>query len=176
MSILVIDTETTGLSPAIDRIVSLSYIIFNSDGEETQRVSNIIRTDFHIGNSDFHGITDKISHDIGIPIIVALADLSDKIDTETTTIVAHNWAFDRGMLVAEAMRLGAQDLINKLLRAKSYCTMVNGSACIGGYRKWIKLTKLHELLFGEPTTHSHESLADAYYCSRCYFKLIAKSS
>jgi hypothetical protein len=86
---LIIDVETTGLPirtglkygefPAYEkinlydssRIVQISLMLCNENLEEIEFKDFIIKADnFSINNSSFHGITNEISHNEGVPFSV----------------------------------------------------------------------------------------------------------
>lgn len=101
MQLAVIDLETTGVSPASDRIVEIG-IVRTTGFAESERWSSLVRADVPVGASEhIHGISDAMLE--GAP---TLASLRERIEvlTEGATIVAHRAAFDLAFLDAATLR------------------------------------------------------------------------
>ena len=80
-------------------------------------------------------------------------------------IVAHNLAFDMGMIDFEYRRLGRQFE----WPARKTCT-VEQTMHLKGHR--LNLSKLHMLLLGEPFEGAHRAMVDVEALTRCYLKLL----
>ena len=105
MRFAVVDTETTGLSSANDRLLQIGVVLVRGDGTiEDQFVTHIKRHFYkpgRLGAHHVHGITRGDLHR-GMPPEVALQALQALLQGAVFT--AHNAAFDLGFLRAEAMR------------------------------------------------------------------------
>lgn len=119
MSVMVFDTETTGLpgsryiSPDTLHlwpfIVQFSYIIYNINDDAVIKTSDFIiklpDTEKITDDSvKFHGITNEISISKGVPVKIAL----EKFFTDLKSVdllVGHNLSFDIDMIRVELIRL-----------------------------------------------------------------------
>jgi DNA polymerase III epsilon subunit-like protein len=157
---LILDTETTGLSPR-DRIVSICWALYNDDGEEVTTEHHIIYPDgFTIpaGATAVHHITTAHARRHGIPIEDALASLYQDIVTHDPALyVGHNVSFDRPIVLNEYARLADRENISTL---PTFCTMKSTThiCCLPRYRggyKWPTLAELHRHLFGRAHASAH---------------------
>lgn len=100
---VVLDVETTGLSPNGDRIIEIGLVRTDLDGIPVGRWSQLIDPRRPIGASDIHGITAAELK--GAP---TFADIADEIleRMRGTLLVAHNAHFDLTFLSAEMTRSG----------------------------------------------------------------------
>jgi DNA polymerase III epsilon subunit family exonuclease len=102
------DLETTGLSPQSDRIVEVGAIRFDASGLELDHFQSLVnpRRPCGPGARAVHGISDlELAQaepaEVVLPRFVAFLG-----DPNTTTLLAHNAAFDAGFLGHELARLG----------------------------------------------------------------------
>lgn len=173
MSIIIFDTETTGLPKAqivpLDQhpqIIEFAGIKLNENLEEIDRLTflcNPLKTlPFEI--TKITGIKDS--------------DLKDKKTFEehfeelceffkdSTVCVAHNISFDKYMMDTEAKRLEKEfNWPSKLI-----CT-VNRTLSISGYR--LTLTKLYDYLF-HSTFSAHRAMDDVEALTKCFKELLNK--
>jgi DNA polymerase III epsilon subunit-like protein len=174
---LILDTETTGATPQ-DRIVSICWALYDSDGEEIKISHHIIYPDdFEIPDdaADIHGITTEVAKTRGIPLEDALNVLRDDIEGfEPMLYVGHNVSFDRPIVLNEFRRTGLRENLSAI---PTYCTMKSSTnvCCIphhnrGGY-KWPKLSELFEHLFYESHDSAHDAEADVRATAKCFFEL-----
>ena len=102
----VVDCETTGTDPAVDEIVSLAIVRLGADGVETARYTSLVRPSCPIPPeaTAVHGIGDE---DVArAPRFVEIAaDVLGLLDG--AVFVAHNAAFDLGMLQHALAQAGA---------------------------------------------------------------------
>ena len=106
----IIDVETTGGSPSIDRIIEIAVIVF--DGVNVlDQFSSLVNPRRNIDKyvTQLTGITDKM-----VKNAPAFEEIQDKIleMTEGNIFVAHNVKFDYGMMRSEYKRLGV-DYVRK---------------------------------------------------------------
>jgi len=106
----IIDVETTGGSPSIDRVIEIAVIVF--DGSNIiEQYSSLVNPRRNIDKyvTQLTGITDKMVKDAPV-----FEEIKDKIlqMTEGNIFVAHNVKFDYGMMRSEYKRLGI-DFVRK---------------------------------------------------------------
>ena len=107
VSFAVVDFETTGLNPEIDRIVQLAAVIVNGDGDIIDSFDTIVKPEnpdeYQHGAEHIHGISaEQVSS--GMPLRIALEKLWDI--SAGNVFTAHNAQFDLGFLHAESERVG----------------------------------------------------------------------
>lgn len=117
---LVLDTETTGLSPR-DRIVSICWAIYDTDGDEISTAHHIVYPNGFTIPADataVHGITTQYARQHGIPIGDALTSLRDDIATQMPRLyVGHNVSYDRPIILNEYARLAAEENLSPSRRS-----------------------------------------------------------
>jgi DNA polymerase-3 subunit epsilon len=100
---VVIDLETTGLSPKSDRVLEIAVIQTSVLGEPLAYWSSLINPGVPVGATEIHGIKD--SDVLGFPIFESIADeLFARLKGQA--ISAHNARFDLGFLRNEFARSG----------------------------------------------------------------------
>jgi ATP-dependent helicase Lhr and Lhr-like helicase len=161
----VIDTETTGLDPARDRIIEIAVIRLNPDGTLRRTFSTILQSDQGPGPTHVHHLTDA---DLaGAPRFADIAgDLVRIIDG--AVIVAHNAMFDTAMLTAEFARAGA--LPDDLL---SLCTLQLAQR----YGPSLRSLRLSDCLQAESIQlhDAHTALADAEAAAQLLVRYLARA-
>lgn len=98
----IIDVETTGLDPMIDRIVEIACVV-NQDGQRLETFTSLVNPRRQIPStaSAVHHITDR---DVcGAPTIGELEPILKQL-TAGAVVVAHNASFDLGFLPFLASR------------------------------------------------------------------------
>lgn len=179
---LIIDTETTGLPqrgslpygqyPSHEklnmydsaRVVQVSMMLCNEHFEQVELKDFIVKADgFTIGNSEFHGITDKISATKGIPFSKVAEVLSAYLK-QVSHIVAHNANFDLFILNSELYRLGMHSLIAELKTKRTLCTMKHTKMIVKIRNNYgIKdpsLAELYGYVFKKNIENAHNSKYD----------------
>lgn len=174
---LILDTETTGVTSS-DRIVSICWAFYDSDGDKLTTEHHIIRpSDFTIPveAARVHGITTAIARQRGIPLEDALNQLRDEIEQhEPILYVGHNVTFDRPIVLNEYERTGLDENLSPL---PTYCTMRSTTSICriprykGNGYKWPTLAELHEHLFGHAHGDAHDAAGDVEACAKCFFEL-----
>jgi DNA polymerase-3 subunit epsilon len=100
---VVIDLETTGLSPKGNRVLEIAMIQTSIDGEPLAHWSTLINPVGPVGATEIHGI--KQSDVEGSPTFQSIADeIHRRLFGQALS--AHNARFDLGFLRAEFLRLG----------------------------------------------------------------------
>jgi len=134
MRVLVLDTETTGLSKTkilnqdtLDQwpnIVQLSYIVYDLSLNKIENSKDyIIRVPENIiitkEVSKFHGITNEISSTKGVLISEVLTELFCFMK-EVDSIIGHNISFDINMIKVELLRIIYSNQLSNNQQLKNY--------------------------------------------------------
>ena len=181
---LFFDTETTGFPthPTSDfrnwpRMVQLAWIVADSTGKVIEQHTHIIRPEgYTIPDrvTQIHGITTKRAYAEGDPLEYVLREFLLSL-SYASTLVAHNYQFDYGVIRSELLRNKIPDFLKDYDR---YCTMtakpvVNYCKVLRGDNraKWPKLGELYYLLFQKDFQHAHNALYDTQACAQCFFQL-----
>jgi DNA polymerase III epsilon subunit-like protein len=192
---VIFDLETTGLLPKVKscggrsriasfkstnsykntRIVSIAWIVLNKKLEEMERHYYVIKPSIKIPDEAIriHGISNEHAKSHGVELLEVLQTL-EKNFNECENIVAHNFLFDKMVLLSELYRHKAMTCIDSMFRLRHYCTMINGQKCMKT-GKFPKLSALYEHLFDEELTNAHNALDDTIHCCRCYKVLISQA-
>ncbi len=187
MSLLFIDTETTGLprsfsAPTTDgsawpRVVQVAWIVTDEHAQVLKQVSTLVRPEgftIPIDATRIHGITTERALAEGAPLRDVLEELAVDLAT-AQRFIAHNVDFDRPVLQAEYHRVFGEE---PLSRMSTFCTMRESTQLVGIMRshgaKWPRLAELHRHLFGTDFASAHDASADVAACMRCYFALIER--
>jgi len=163
------DLETTGLSPQVDRVVEIGAVRFLGSGEilaTFERLVNPLQPS-STASLSVHKISDEAlaqaqTAEAVLPDFVAFLG-----DPSTTTLLAHQAAFDAGFLGRELIRAGIPlpeyDVIDTLAWAR---------------RKWPnfgshKLEALAKRLGPDPT-RTHRALVDSDRVRRVFLALMVE--
>ena len=206
MKIMFFDTETTGLPPRglgnptpanvayWPCVVQLSYIIYDTDTESISLANDFIiqmKSDRIIPaeSTAIHGITNEMSQSRGVPIEEVLDDFILFLQT-ADLVVAHNYQFDKNMVVSEIIRLPgsntselkkkhcAFDVMQKLTR--NYCTMNKSTKMCNikaysragkEYTKWPTQTELCKHLFDFEPINMHNAMNDVTICALNFYQM-----
>lgn len=178
MSVIILDTETTGLvlpEPVdIDRQPKITE--FYADKYELDSNSEYHHTDslhlmFNPGEPlskkiiKITGITDEMLADE--PPFAFHVDELKKFFLGSTLAVGHNIDFDMNVLKYELIRI--QQASRFPWPMNRFCT-VQRSMHIHGHR--LTLKKLHKHFFGEFPDVSHRAESDVKATAECYFELV----
>ena len=182
-TILVFDTETTGLLPKnkvdienLPYVVQISWVIYDLELKHVIKEKDfIVKVNNHISNSDIHGINDLISQEKGVDIGGVMKEFICDMN-EVDLLICHNYGFDSKMIEIELLRLKRNLEIKLFKKRPYYCTMMETIDFCGlesnfyGTYKWPKLCELYELMFDCQFENMHNSLADVNATLRCYLK------
>jgi DNA polymerase III epsilon subunit family exonuclease len=102
------DLETTGLVAAIDRVVEVGAVRFTRSGRELDRFQELVHPGrpMPLTAQSIHGISDEDLAGARPAREVLPGFLRFLGDPRTTSLVAHNAAFDAGFLGSELRRCG----------------------------------------------------------------------
>ena len=185
---LFFDCETTGLprvrffSPEVaeewPRLVQIAWARYDRKGRPEGAQCHIVRPDGFTIPADatrIHGISDAHARNVGRDLAEVLDEFLAEVGRPGTTLVAHNFDYDRGVIGGELVRsrrpLG-------FLELPSICTMKQTTNLVGlprpggpGY-KWPTLEELHTYVFGFSYQGAHDAANDIDACARSFFKLL----
>ena len=190
MSYLVFDTETNGLpitkgfrkfhEPHLTkyydtaRVIQVSWAVFDRKDQCIAEHDLYIQPDgFSVPNADFHGITEEILREKGVPIKKALAMFLRDVK-RVDVIVAHNLQFDYHVLMSECLRAELSRGAQILREAIQFCTMTRSVKLLkipnryhAGY-KYPSLKELNQFYFQEDVEGAHNAKFDVDACARCF--------
>tara|TARA_Y100000389_G_C17460276_1_gene521178 strand:+ start:2399 stop:2983 length:585 start_codon:yes stop_codon:yes gene_type:complete len=191
MSLVIFDTETTGLPVQTSnksllepknykyydssRLVEIAYIVYEknsaNDWEIVKKNSLIIKPDnFIIENEKFHGISNEIAEKDGKEIGEVFRIFQEDISS-ARYLVAHNMKFDINIILAEAYRYNKTTLIKSLKSMKKICTIQQSMKTLN-LKRYLKLKDLYNMLFDKyPEVELHRALNDTEICAECFFAL-----
>ena len=182
MKVIVFDTETNGkpknynLEPSKDlnnfpKLIQIGYIVYDLNKKETvfTRDKLILPAEdmeWDEGAFKVHGITKEKALELGQDLKQGLL-LFQGVLRQCNFIVAHNYDFDRNVILSEFLR---EELIISLPKGcKSICTMKTTKSMFSG--KWPKLKDLHQMLFNEGFEGAHDAFMDVKATLRCFVEL-----
>jgi DNA polymerase-3 subunit epsilon len=179
-----IDTETSGLPDTHNlrwgvypdywklnkyenaRIVQFSMLITDAQFKYEDVKDYIIKREgFDITNGEFHGITNELSDNIGVDFNVVAIDIFYELLKNVTHIVAHNVAFDIGVIKSELHRRKLQYIIDELDKKTLLCTMKHMKPILkiinpyGNYKN-PSLNEIYKFNFKTDVENAHNSLYD----------------
>jgi DNA polymerase III epsilon subunit-like protein len=202
MKIWIIDTETTGLpyQPGYGRYYPYSKLKFYDSSRlvqlgilefelvegkyvQTAVYDYIHKGDFKINNSEFHGISNEIMVNNGLPINEIISKIEKKFNN-VSLIVAHNIKFDISIIASELYRAGLTTQLKDFLKIPTFCTSIGtrnivkikGKNYRGGYKQ-PKLIELYEWIFNkkpEEEDDMHNAITDCKVLEKCFFALVNK--
>lgn len=185
---LFFDCETTGLpriryfSPEVadewPRLVQIAWARYDGQGRPGPVQSHIVRPGGFTIPADstrIHGISDAQARKVGRELSDVLDEFVAEVEQPATTLVAHNFDYDRGVVGGELVRTRKS---LRFLELPSVCTMKRTTDLVGlprpggpGY-KWPTLEELHTYVFGFSYEGAHDAASDLEACARAFFKLL----
>jgi DNA polymerase III epsilon subunit-like protein len=196
MKYLIFDTETTGLPKRKSyedyydftdfdkyksaRIVSIAWSFWNDTNQLGSGYFIVKPSGFKIDNTcistKIHGITQEIADKEGKDLQWVLNKFMCAVK-EVDTIVGHNLAFDKNIVLAELSNLGELESVRTLLSKTEFCTMKKSKSVVKAKNKYnkIKYPKLSELYafyFNTNFDNAHNAQADVNATVKCYQKLV----
>ena len=160
----VIDTETTGLEPELNRIIEISAIKYR-DGKEVARFVKLINPERKLSSviTKITGITDRDLS--GKPKINKILPEFIKFIGDDV-LVAHNMNFDIKMIVCECYRCGIPAINNKLIDTIPIAKKLIPSSYIPNY----KLETIKN--FFNIKLDSHRADVDCEMCNYVYSNFV----
>ena len=158
---LVFDLETTGLlkhpaakDSAQPRAIEFGGVLLNSRGEVLDEAQQLINPGQPLEAiiTKVTGLTDA---DLaGAPHFAEVAPRLRMLFAAADVVIAHNLAFDRGVIEAEVAR---NALVDWPWPARWLCSMQEHAEEWGGFAK---LAALYEAYLGKPLAQTHRALDD----------------
>ena len=183
---LFIDTETSGLPNTHNlrwgvypyykyldkytnaRIVQFSMLITDNQFNYKDVKDYIIkREEFEITNSEFHGITNDISDKLGVDFDTVAIDIFYELLKNVSHIIAHNVAFDVGVIKSELYRRKLHYITDEIDKKTLLCTMKHMKPILkiinpyGNYKN-PSLNEIYKYNFNKDVENAHNSLYDVY--------------
>ncbi|HJC28213.1 MAG TPA: DNA polymerase III subunit epsilon [Candidatus Dietzia intestinipullorum] len=108
---VVVDVETSGMRPAVDRVLSVAAVVIDDD-EVVHEFTTLLNPGVDPGPVHVHGLTPALL--AGKP---RFADVAGELAAvlQGRTVVAHNATFDASFLAAEARRAGLEPPLERYL-------------------------------------------------------------
>jgi DNA polymerase III epsilon subunit-like protein len=188
-TLLFFDCETTGLprvryfSPEViddwPRLVQLAWARYDPRGKEQEARSFIVRPEgFRIpaDATRIHGISHARALQEGRDLADVLDEFLEAACAAATTLVAHNFDYDRNVVAGELIRmrkpLGFLELTG-ICTMKETTNLCQLSRPGGGFGfKWPTLEELHAHCFGFSYDGAHDAANDIGACARSFFRLL----
>jgi len=168
--LIVLDTETTGLSPTRDRVVQLGLAHFRG-GELLAKRAILVNPGIPIPaeTTAIHGIGDDAVSD-ALRFGAAFSRLCDGLPVQSALLCAHNAQFDQPFLMAELVRDGsvAQWIAGDWLCSLALAKAIRG---VGKYERGYRLTDLCEKIGIEFDGAAHDAANDAEASGRLLYAL-----
>jgi DNA polymerase-3 subunit epsilon len=148
---VIIDFETTGLSPISDRVIEIGMIRTDSSGNPLGYWSTLINPKQPVGAIEIHGI-----HDTDVANAPTFDGIAEEIMRRIRgqVLVAHNASFDMSFLRAEFARAGWD-----IPESPTICTMEESTSFIPGLSRR-RLSDCIEAI-GINQSVTHRALGDA---------------
>lgn len=158
MNYSIIDVETTGVLRNKDRIIEISIVKINDDGEIIDQYDTLINPKRDVGSIHVHGINPTML--ISAPVFENIAETVLEVLNDSV-IVAHNAMFDTGFLSKEFSRIGIDPLaFNTIctLELSRYLLPELPSRKLGVMCEYLNI----------PITSAHEAKSDAVATSKLF--------
>ncbi len=176
MKYLFFDTETTGFPP-LARLVQISWQIWENDKKIDKKNYIIYPENFIIPAqaAQIHGITTEIAIEKGEDLEKVMTEFNEDLNT-VDTIVAHNYNFDKQIVMGEFKRLSIFTIfeqipnIDTMKSSTYYLKLPKKNSRYKGY-KYPRLEELHRFLFNEDFDNAHSADADVDATVKCFFEL-----
>ena len=179
-SYMVFDVETDGGSPK-QLAIQLAFIVFDEEHRELYRFDKLLRLPagkrINYYSMKIHRITDNILRLRGVdpyPELLTFFDWVDKVHARCGRVIAHNAAFDTGVITNTAAQNGvdreleAHTCFCTMRSALPYCNLVDKR----GKPKVPKNSELYSILHDganpEDTFRLHDALSDVRVSAASY--------
>jgi DNA polymerase III subunit epsilon len=162
VTVAVVDVETTGLSPRMDRVVEVGVVLLDSRGEVEGEFETLVNPGRDVGPTGLHGIS--ASDVVDAP---PFADVAPHLRSLLAgrVVVAHNALFDLRFLAREFGRAGVPASLSP-----SLCTMRLAPLFFGsGTRSLQALCGFLDI----PLVHGHAALHDARATAELMLSMLA---
>lgn len=158
--LVVVDLETTGVSPRNDRVVEVAVVTLDPEGQVEDRFDTLVNPKRDPGPVRLHGIRPRDLVDAP-----EFGDIAGHVAErlEGRLLVAHNARFDAGFIVSEFVRIGAP-----LPPLRGICTLELARRAVDAPN--YRLATLCELC-GVPVRSWHVAADDAEATARLFLHL-----
>ena len=162
--IAVLDLETTGLRPRLDRIIQIGVVDLDAPDNRLDLLVNPAQP-VPAASTAVHGIDDAMLQDAE-SVALVLPRLRDHIGNRI--ILGYNIGFDLAVLTAEADRCGLEWGWNGALCLRQL------AICLLGHESMLMVADLEALArrYEVPTTDRHTALGDAIMTARIFEKMV----
>lgn len=170
LRLLAVDLETTGLSPASDRVLAVGWVPVDGNRIDLSGACRrVVRHDDPGDAVTIHGLTHDDLEE-GRPLAEVLAELRGALTGRA--LLAHHAAFDLAFLEAAFRAVGEEPV-----RPPDVCTLDLqrrllerlGEVPPGALRLW-RARERH----GLPRARAHDALGDALACAELYLAQVAE--
>lgn len=163
MSIVIFDTETTGLALPMCADIDLQPRIIEIGAIKLDSEFNVIDTMSRLINPEIE-IPTKITKITGIsntsvknsPTFSQFYDFLKNFFKDVNTLICHNVSFDLSVLNSEIIRIGF-DKNHFILPKNLFCTVLEFQHIFGGY---VKLKDMYKHFLGVELSQTHRALDD----------------
>lgn len=162
MSVAVLDLETTGLYPSVDRVVEVGVVLLDERGEVEEEFCTLINPGRDVGPTSVHGI--KAADVVAAPTFPDVAPYLDHL-LAGRLVVAHNALFDLRFLAREFARAERPIGFSPTLCTMRLAPMVFGA----GTRSLQALCEFMSI----PFDHPHAALGDARVTAELLVRMLA---
>lgn len=182
----IFDTETTGMvlhkeppdHPGQPRLVQLGAILYNEQRRVVAELNLLVKPDgwtIPAEATAVHGITTEMCEQYGLKVGTVMK-LFTQFVRRSKLAVAHNFPFDRTVVMRELLAMEAADEIAALASADIYCTMAASTPILklpGKYGdfKWPNLREAYKHFTGLELEGAHDAMADVRGCAAVYFAM-----
>ena len=168
---VVLDSETTGLNPAVDRLVTIGAVAV-LDGEILleDAFSALIRIDYNTEAVTVHGVTRDQARD-GVEEPEALAAFLDYL--RDGVIVGHHIGHDIATIDAALERLWGGRLLNRSLDTMDLTLHLERDGALAGHSA-VRHFTLDSLctMFGVVPHDRHTAAGDAFITAQVFLRLL----
>lgn len=173
----VFDLETTGVSPAADRIVTAYVGVLDAQGVVLSEREWMVRPDGYIipdGATAVHGVSTAHALTHGRPFAEVLPEIVAALTALDVPVAAHNASYDFTMLAHEMHRAGTADPVGIIDGIDIVDTFVLDKQ-LDKWRKGKRTLTAIAPLYGVTLTEeeAHGAAADAIAAGRIALKLLA---
>lgn len=174
-TLAVFDTETTGLSPRDDRIVTAFLGVMGPDGELVERFSWLADPGVVIPPraTEVHGITTKVAQESGRSAAEVVSEVVTEIRRVLATgipLVVYNASYDLTLTNCEARRYGLEPLDNP----RPIIDPLVIDRALDTYRKGKRTLDVVSMHYGIINDHAHNAEGDAVTAGRVARAMVQK--
>lgn len=159
MSIAVVDLETTGVLPSVDRVIEVGVVLLDDAGSIEHEFATLLDPGRDIGPTSIHGI--RAADVIGAPTFAEIAPYLSTL-LSGRVVVAHNALFDLRFLGREFGRAGFPIELSPAL-----CTM----RLAGQFDRSLRSLASVCETFSIANDQAHAALADAHATATALFRM-----